>query len=157
MLAGQAAHGEVTKLSSFSDLGVASTIVDALSGKGIFAPFPIQEMAIPLALTGTDLIAQARTGTGKTFAFAAPLLQRTVMASDPEAVELAAPGKPQALVVAPTRELAVQVSEDVSVAGARRDARVLTVYGGTSYEPATGGARRGRRRRGRDARAASST
>jgi superfamily II DNA/RNA helicase len=114
---------------------VAPAIVAALAEHNIFTPFPIQEMAIPLALTGTDLIAQARTGTGKTFAFAAPLLQRTVMASDPEAFELAAPGKPQALVVAPTRELAVQVSEDVSVAGAKRNARILTVYGGTSYEP----------------------
>jgi superfamily II DNA/RNA helicase len=131
-----AAPVEVTPVQhGFAELGVAPAIVAALAEHNIFAPFPIQEMAIPLALTGTDLIAQARTGTGKTFAFAAPLLQRTVMASDPEAVELAAPGKPQALVVAPTRELAVQVSEDVSVAGAKRNARILTVYGGTSYEP----------------------
>jgi len=92
-------------------------------------------MAIPLALTGTDLIAQARTGTGKTLAFGVPLLQRIVTRADADYDELDAPGKPQALVIAPTRELASQVSEDISVAGKIRQARVLTVYGGTGYDP----------------------
>ncbi len=116
-------------------MGVDQSIVDALSGKGITSPFPIQDMAIPLALTGTDLIAQARTGTGKTLAFGVPLLQRIVTRADSDYDELDAPGKPQALVIAPTRELASQVSEDISVAGKIRQARVLTVYGGTGYDP----------------------
>jgi superfamily II DNA/RNA helicase len=92
-------------------------------------------MAIPIALTGTDLIAQARTGTGKTFAFGLPVLQRIVAPSDRDYADLDAPGKPQALIVAPTRELAVQVTADLVVAAAVRDVRVLTVYGGVAYEP----------------------
>ncbi|WP_460525081.1 DEAD/DEAH box helicase [Flindersiella endophytica] len=92
-------------------------------------------MAIPIALTGTDLIAQARTGTGKTFAFGLPLLQRIVAPDDRDYADLDAPGKPQALVVAPTRELAVQVAADLTLATSVRKARVLTVYGGVAYEP----------------------
>lgn len=87
-----------------------------------------------MALLGTDLIGQARTGTGKTLAFGIPLLQRTVAPHDPDFADLAAPGKPQALVIAPTRELALQVSNDLALAGADRGSRVLTVYGGVSYD-----------------------
>ena len=92
-------------------------------------------MALPIALLGTDLIGQARTGTGKTLAFAIPVLQRIIAPADPDFQELVAPGKPQALVIAPTRELALQVSGDITVAGARRGTRTLTVYGGVPYEP----------------------
>ena len=92
-------------------------------------------MTLSVALMGTDLIGQARTGTGKTLAFGIPLLQRIVSPRDLDYADLAAPGKPQALVVAPTRELALQVSNDLSLAGADRGARVLTVYGGVGYEP----------------------
>ncbi len=92
-------------------------------------------MAVPIALTGADLIAQARTGTGKTLAFGVPLLQRIVVPADRDFADLDAPGKPQALVVAPTRELAVQVTADLKVAASVRAARILTVYGGVAYEP----------------------
>ncbi|RYU14233.1 DEAD/DEAH box helicase [Nocardioides iriomotensis] len=92
-------------------------------------------MTLSVALMGTDLIGQARTGTGKTLAFGIPVLQRTVAVHDPDYAELVAPGKPQALIVAPTRELALQVSGDLALAGADRGTRVLTVYGGVSYEP----------------------
>ncbi|GAA1909143.1 DEAD/DEAH box helicase [Nocardioides marmoribigeumensis] len=92
-------------------------------------------MTLSVALLGTDLIGQARTGTGKTLAFGIPLLQRTAVPGTPAYDELAAPGKPQALVVAPTRELAVQVSNDLTLAAADLGARVLTVYGGVPYEP----------------------
>ncbi|MET9022089.1 DEAD/DEAH box helicase [Actinopolymorpha sp. NPDC004070] len=92
-------------------------------------------MAVPIALTGADLIAQARTGTGKTLAFGVPLLQRIVVPADRDFGDLDAPGKPQALVVAPTRELAVQVTADLKVAASVRAARILTVYGGVAYEP----------------------
>ncbi len=92
-------------------------------------------MTLSVALLGTDLIGQARTGTGKTLAFGIPVLQRTVAPHDPDYLDLAAPGKPQALVIAPTRELALQVSNDLKLAGADRGSRVLTVYGGVGYEP----------------------
>ena len=92
-------------------------------------------MTLPIALMGTDLIGQARTGTGKTLAFTIPILQRIVSPHDPDYDELAAPGKPQALVVAPTRELALQVANDLKLAGKNRGTRTLTVYGGVAYEP----------------------
>jgi superfamily II DNA/RNA helicase len=114
---------------------VLPEIADALERVGIVTPFPIQEMTLSVALMGTDLIGQARTGTGKTLAFGIPVLQRSVAPHDPDYEELAAPGKPQALIVAPTRELALQVSGDLTLAGAERGIRVLTVYGGVPYEP----------------------
>ena len=110
-------------------------IAAALERAGITTPFPIQEMTLSIALMGTDLIGQARTGTGKTLAFGIPVLQRTVASHDPDYSDLAAPGKPQALVIAPTRELALQVSNDLKLAGADRGTRTLTVYGGVGYEP----------------------
>ncbi|QIK67421.1 DEAD/DEAH box helicase [Nocardioides sp. HDW12B] len=92
-------------------------------------------MTLSVALLGTDLIGQARTGTGKTLAFGIPLLQRTVAPHDPDHEDLAAPDKPQALVVAPTRELAVQVANDLKLAATDRGTRILTIYGGMPYEP----------------------
>jgi superfamily II DNA/RNA helicase len=92
-------------------------------------------MALPIALLGTDMIGQARTGTGKTLAFGIPVLQRIVAPHDPDYEELAGPDKPQALIVAPTRELALQVADDLVIAGKRREVRSLTVYGGVAYEP----------------------
>lgn len=90
-------------------------------------------MAIPLALSGVDLIGQARTGTGKTLAFGTTLLHRITSLAE-NAPQPPTHGKPRALVVAPTRELALQVSRDLSVAGAKLKARVLTIYGGTGYD-----------------------
>ncbi|MBF4160676.1 DEAD/DEAH box helicase [Nocardioides sp. CBS4Y-1] len=109
-------------------------ICDALERAGITTPFAIQEMTLSVALMGTDLIGQARTGTGKTLAFGIPVLQRSVAPGDADYAELPQ-GKPQALIVAPTRELALQVSGDLALAGADRGLRVLTVYGGVGYEP----------------------
>jgi superfamily II DNA/RNA helicase len=121
-------------LTTFRELGVLPEIADALERVGITTPFPIQEMTLSVALLGTDLICQARTGTGKTLAFGIPVLQRTVAPHDPDHADLAAPDKPQALIVAPTRELALQVSNDMSVASEDRGTRVLTVYGGVGYD-----------------------
>ena len=121
-------------LSTFEELGALPEIVEALREVGIVDAFPIQEMTLPIALLGTDLIGQARTGTGKTLAFTIPILQRVIAPHDPEYDELAAPGHPQALVIAPTRELALQVSSDLSLAGKHRGTRTLTVYGGVPYE-----------------------
>jgi superfamily II DNA/RNA helicase len=121
-------------VTTFRELGVLPEICDALERGGITTPFPIQEMTLSVALMGTDLIGQARTGTGKTLAFGIPILQRSVAPHDPDYAEMPQ-GKPQALIVAPTRELALQVSGDLALAGADRGIRVLTVYGGVAYEP----------------------
>ncbi len=122
-------------LPTFADLGVQAPIVQALAGVGITHPFPIQAMTLPVALTGHDIIGQAKTGTGKTLGFGIPLLQRVVAPGEDGFDALEAPGKPQALVVVPTRELAVQVAGDLATAGKLRSVRVLTVYGGRAYEP----------------------
>ncbi|WP_182920382.1 DEAD/DEAH box helicase [Nocardioides cavernaquae] len=120
-------------MTTFRELGVLPEICTALERRNITEAFPIQEMTLSIALLGTDLIGQARTGTGKTLAFGIPILQRTVVQHDPDYAEMAQ-GKPQALVVAPTRELALQVSSDLELAGADRGVRVLTVYGGVGYD-----------------------
>lgn len=125
---------ETTPGPTFRDLGVMSQICDALDRAGITHPFAIQEMTLSVALLGTDLIGQARTGTGKTLAFGIPVIQRSIAPSDPDYAEIPQ-GKPQALIVAPTRELALQVSSDLTLASADRGLRVLTVYGGVGYEP----------------------
>ena len=128
---------------TFSDLGVQDPIVDALRRVGITHPFPIQAMTLPVAMSGHDIIGQAKTGTGKTLGFAIPILHRAYGPGEPGWDSLEAAGRPQALVVVPTRELAVQVAGDVEVAGAARSVRVLTVYGGRAYEPQIEALRRG--------------
>ncbi|WP_026818879.1 DEAD/DEAH box helicase [Arthrobacter castelli] len=120
---------------SFADFNVRSDIVDSLVDAGITHPFPIQSMTLPVALDGHDIIGQAKTGTGKTLGFGIPVLQRVVGRQDPGYDKLPAPGAPQALVVVPTRELAVQVANDLQTASRRRDARIATIYGGRAYEP----------------------
>ena len=122
------------ELATFASIEVLPDIVDALAEVNIVHPFPIQQMSIPIALTGTDMIGQARTGTGKTLAFGITALQRIIVRSDSDFELQAKPGAPQALIVAPTRELALQVSKDLTVAARIRQARVLTVYGGVGYD-----------------------
>jgi superfamily II DNA/RNA helicase len=119
---------------TFADLGVEGVLVEALEQVGIVHPFPIQSMAIPIALSGTDMIGQARTGTGKTLAFGLVMLQRATAPGEPGYDELSKPGAPQGLVVCPTRELASQVSKDLSTAAALSGLRVLTIYGGVGYD-----------------------
>jgi superfamily II DNA/RNA helicase/biotin carboxyl carrier protein len=101
-------------------------------------PFPIQEMTLPVALSGKDVIGQAKTGTGKTLGFGLPLLERVTVPADVEAGR-AEPEDlteaPQALVVVPTRELCTQVTNDLQTAGKVRNVRVLAIYGGRAYEP----------------------
>jgi len=110
---------------TFADLNIDSDIVDALASKGIVDPFPIQEQTIPLGLTGQDIIGQAKTGTGKTLGFGLPLIQR--LGHDPE------PGV-KALVVVPTRELCIQVAEDLELAASNRPTKVTAIYGGKAYD-----------------------
>ncbi|WP_439565532.1 DEAD/DEAH box helicase [Microcella sp.] len=100
-------------------------MVEALAAKGIIEPFPIQEQTIPLALSGQDIIGQAKTGTGKTFGFGLPLIQRLGLHPEPGV---------KALVVVPTRELCVQVTEDLETAAINRDVKIVSIYGGKAYE-----------------------
>src|SRR6187402_1689124 len=120
---------------TFADFGVNPLIVEALENAGIVSPFPIQSMTLPVALSGHDIIGQAKTGTGKTLGFGVPLLHRVVAPGEEGYEQLPHAGKPQALVVVPTRELAVQVAGDLATASSRRKVRVLQVYGGRAYEP----------------------
>ena len=112
---------------TFAELGADPRIAQALAEDGIERAFPIQEQCLPLALEGNDLIGQAKTGTGKTLGFGIPLLQRLDLTGDRS--------RPQARVVVPTRELCVQVADDLQRAGRHLGARVLAVYGGRAYEP----------------------
>ncbi|MCK9903723.1 DEAD/DEAH box helicase [Frankia sp. Cpl3] len=113
----------------FAEIGVRAETVAALAEVGILRPFAIQALTLPLALARTDIIGQARTGTGKTLAFGIPVVQVAT------AKDEGATGRPQALVVVPTRELCVQVTADIARAGLGRALRVLAVYGGRAYEP----------------------
>ena len=122
-------------MPTFADFDVHPDIVASLSEAGIVTPFPIQAMTLPVALSGHDIIGQAKTGTGKTLGFGVPMINRVVSPRDPGFAELPHAGKPQALAVAPTRELAVQVAGDLERAGKKRGVRSLTVYGGRAYEP----------------------
>ena len=112
-------------MTTFAELGIDQDIVAALEAKGIVDAFPIQEQTIPLGLPGQDIIGQVKTGTGKTFGFGIPVVQR--LGLDPE------PGV-KALIVVPTRELAVQVYEDMDMLTSNRSTSVVAIYGGKAYE-----------------------
>src|SRR5436190_20535232 len=114
-----------TRAVPFRDFDIGEAICSGLEAAGIFTTFPIQALTLPLALAGQDIIGQARTGTGKTLAFGVPLLQLIEHGGK----------KPLALVIVPTRELAIQVTADLVVAGGKLGSRVLAVYGGRAYEP----------------------
>ncbi|WP_087116039.1 DEAD/DEAH box helicase [Corynebacterium urinipleomorphum] len=119
-----------TQPPTFAELGVAAEIVGALADNGIERVFSIQELTLPIALTGRDLIGQARTGMGKTLAFGVALLDRVF--DDAAIAEL--DGTPRALVITPTRELAVQVGEDLALAAKNTPIRLSTIYGGRPYD-----------------------
>ncbi|WP_374333929.1 DEAD/DEAH box helicase [Streptomyces sp. DH20] len=138
-LASHRAHRRGSTLTTtFRELGILPETAEALEAVGITTPFPIQEMTLPVALTGTDVIGQAKTGTGKTLGFGLPLLERVTVPADVEAGR-AKPedltDTPQALVVVPTRELCTQVTNDLLTAGKVRNVRVTAIYGGRAYEP----------------------
>ncbi len=115
---------------SFISLGVAAEICDGLKDQGIENTFAIQELTLPIALRGHDLIGQARTGMGKTLAFGVPLLDRVFDDADIEELD----GTPRALVIVPTRELALQVADDLIAASVYTPVAVTAIYGGTPYE-----------------------
>ncbi|WP_328915929.1 MULTISPECIES: DEAD/DEAH box helicase [unclassified Streptomyces] len=131
-------RGNILTTTTFRSLGILAETAEALEAVGIMTPFPIQEMTLPVALAGNDVIGQAKTGTGKTLGFGLPLLERVTVPADVEAGR-ATPEQltdaPQALVVVPTRELCQQVTNDLLTAGKVRAVRVLAIYGGRAYEP----------------------
>ncbi|HUI03064.1 MAG TPA: DEAD/DEAH box helicase [Acidimicrobiales bacterium] len=111
--------------ATFEQLGVAPGLVAVLSSQGITAPFPVQALTIPDGIAGRDVCGKAKTGSGKTLAFGLPLLMR---------VGEGGPSRPRALVLVPTRELAVQVSEVMKPLGDAAHRRVVVVYGGADIE-----------------------
>ena len=105
---------------SFRALGISADLAQSLEQRGIIAPFPIQALVLPDALAGLDVLAKAPTGSGKTFAFGLPIVERAEPAD----------GEPSALVLVPTRELAAQVAAELALLAKRRNLRVAAVYGG---------------------------
>ena len=112
-------------MTTFADIGVSADLSDALAAQGITEPFAIQEMTVRDGLAGRDVCGKAQTGSGKTLAFGLPLVSRTERAED---------GKPTALILVPTRELANQVAEVVAPLGDVRGLRSIAVYGGTNLD-----------------------
>ncbi|XXY29608.1 DEAD/DEAH box helicase [Sorangium sp. So ce233] len=126
----------ITSTVSFAALGIGPALLGVLTELGYEEPTPIQREAIPHLLTGRDLLGQAATGTGKTAAFALPLLQRLEIGGEP-------PSRPVALVLVPTRELAMQVAEAMHRYGRRLGVQVLSVYGGQPFGQQLRALRRG--------------
>ncbi|MBT1034976.1 DEAD/DEAH box helicase [Canibacter sp. lx-45] len=115
-------------MTTFTELGIDTDIARALAESGITSAFPIQEQTIPLAIRRQDIIGQAKTGTGKTYGFGLPLVQM---------IELGAKPTLKALIVVPTRELAVQVYQDLVLAAQHRKLKIAAIYGGKAYESQT--------------------
>ncbi len=120
--------------ATFAQLGLPTSLVRALEQRGILEPFPIQEATIPDALSGKDVSGKAPTGSGKTIAFGLPLLAR---------VERAKPGRPRALILAPTRELADQIKQELAPLAQSVGRNVFAIYGGVGYGPQRNAMRRG--------------
>ena len=120
----------------FTALGLGSKIAQALKDKGYVEPTPIQAKAIPIILSGRDVIGVAQTGTGKTAAFVLPLLERLAATTQPER-------RMRALVIAPTRELVVQIEENIRAYGRHLHLRYATIYGGVGEQPQIQALRRG--------------
>src|SRR5437016_10860140 len=110
---------------SFADLGVSRPVIDALEERGITAAFPVQRLVLPDALAGRDVLVKSPTGSGKTIAFAVPLVER-IEANDP---------RPSALVLAPTRELASQIVDEIRPLAHARALSVAAIYGGAGIHP----------------------
>ncbi len=123
----------------FANLGLAPALVRALADQDYSAPTPIQAAAIPPALLGRDLLAAAQTGTGKTAAFALPMLQRLFVDSAARGVSR----RPRALIVTPTRELALQVEASIRDYARYLKVSTMTVFGGVGMQPQTDALRRG--------------
>ncbi|WRK54368.1 DEAD/DEAH box helicase [Coprobacillaceae bacterium CR2/5/TPMF4] len=111
--------------NKFNELGLSKNVLKAIATMGFSNPSRIQEEAIPVLLTGVDVIGQAQTGTGKTLAFGSVLLSKLKAGNDI---------LPQAIVLSPTRELAMQIHEELGRIGKFSDCRITCVYGGSEIE-----------------------
>ncbi len=120
-----------SEVSRFAGLGLADILLRAIADAGYTTPTPIQEKAIPVVLTGRDLLAAAQTGTGKTAGFTLPILQ-LLMSRQPATRK---PGQPRCLILTPTRELTAQVAESVEKYGKGARIRSLVVFGGVNINP----------------------
>jgi ATP-dependent RNA helicase DeaD len=116
---------EAHHIRTFADLKLSEAVLNSLNAAGFLKPTPIQGKFIPLALTGRDVMGQAKTGTGKTGAFLIPIFERIKPGQ----------GHTQALILAPTRELAMQIHGEITRLGAGLGFTSITIYGGASYEP----------------------
>jgi superfamily II DNA/RNA helicase len=116
--------------TSFADLGVPADLVSALAAAGITTPFPIQAATLPDALGGRDVLGRGRTGSGKTYAFAIPVLARLAATARPQGS-----GRPRALILAPTRELAAQIEATIKPLARALSLRTLTIFGGMRPGP----------------------
>ena len=120
---------------TFAELPLRRETIEALHAHGFIAPFAIQEMVLPIALSDGDVIGQAKTGTGKTLAFGVPVIERVIAPNDSEWADFEHKGMPQVLIVVPTRELCTQVTKDIEELASNRGVRTLAVYGGRAFEP----------------------
>jgi len=120
---------------TFAELPLRRETIEALHAHGFIAPFAIQEMVLPIALSDGDVIGQAKTGTGKTLAFGVPVIERVIAPNDSEWADFEHKGMPQVLIVVPTRELCTQVTKDIEELASNRGIRTLAVYGGRAFEP----------------------
>jgi len=125
-------------MTTFSDLGVPAVLSAALADLGITTAFPIQVATLPDSMAGRDVLGRGRTGSGKTYAFVLPLLTRLASAGKPRR-----PGRPRALILAPTRELATQIDATMAPLAAKLGLRTLTVFGGVGANPQIKGLKAG--------------
>ena len=124
---------------TFADFDLPVALTKALAATGITTPFPIQAATLPDALAGRDVLGRGRTGAGKTYAFALPLLARLARRDAPPR----RPGRPRALILAPTRELASQIAASIGPLADALGLRTLTVFGGVAAGPQISGLRAG--------------
>ncbi|MGH3677755.1 MAG: DEAD/DEAH box helicase [Mycobacterium sp.] len=117
-------------MPTFGDLGLPETVVTILANNGAHSPFPIQAATLPDSLAGRDVLGRGRTGSGKTYAFLLPMVTRLV-ASDTKRT----PGRPRALILAPTRELVAQIDTALAPLAAATNLRSVTVFGGVGPQP----------------------
>ena len=138
MAAGRPQSPSSASSATFADLGVPGVITKMLAANGVTEPFPIQTATLPDAIAGRDVLGRGRTGSGKTYAFVLPLLTRLAASTTPRR-----PGRPRALILAPTRELAAQIEAAIAPLAAALSLRTLTVFGGVGANPQIAGLRRG--------------
>ncbi|MDG4821698.1 DEAD/DEAH box helicase [Asanoa sp. WMMD1127] len=124
--------------TTFAELGLSPALIAPLADAGVVAPFPIQVATMPDALAGRDVLGRGRTGSGKTYAFVLPLLHRLAQAPVGRR-----PGRPRALILAPTRELVTQIEASIAPLARALSLRVMTVFGGVGAGPQIAALRRG--------------